>query len=85
MRLTGFLTLALLATPFAGGPALANMCQADGGLTCATGMPIDGYCECTSHGVTRGGTVVASMPHRVRPVSKPNCTANPQAPGCPHS
>jgi hypothetical protein len=27
-------------------PALANMCVADSGRRCATGMPVDGYCMC---------------------------------------
>jgi len=46
-----FLLSAALAAP-----ALANMCRADTGRTCATGMPVDGYCMCGS----AGGTVVAS-------------------------
>ena len=36
-------------------PALANMCRTDSGRTCATGMPVDGYCMCGNE----GGTVVA--------------------------
>ena len=44
-------------------PALANMCRTDAGKTCATGMPIDGFCMCGND----GGTVVAGVavrPHR---------------------
>ena len=36
-------------------PALANMCRTDSGRTCATGMPVDGYCMCGNE----DGTVVA--------------------------
>ncbi len=78
--------LALLAaTLLAAAPASANMCQAEGGLTCQTGMPIDGYCECTAHGVTRGGTVVgATAPRPARRAPKADCAASQDAPGCPH-
>ena len=72
----------LAAAAVAGGPARANMCQA-GPLTCATAMPVDGYCECTSRGTTESGSVVS------RPVARRStnstaggCGANPNAPGC---
>ncbi len=86
MRLTSVLTCALLAaTALAGGQASANTCQAEG-ITCPTSMPIDGYCECKAHGVTKDGTVVrASQPRPSRHVPGPDCHATPQAPGCPHS
>ncbi len=75
----------LAAAAMAAGPAFANTCQTDGGLTCPTGMPIEGYCECTSHGVTQGGTVVqAAVPRQSRRMPPPDCRATPQAPGCPH-
>ena len=85
MKLTGLLTLALLAAaPFAAAPALANMCQADG-ATCPTGMPIDGYCECKSHGEMKSGTVVSgSQARQARHAARPDCRANPDATGCQH-
>lgn len=83
MRLTINLALALFtAAEFASGAAQANVCQA-GKLTCATTMPVGGYCECTKHGDTQGGTVVAK-PTRHRPVDATagGCGAHPDAPGC---
>ena len=47
---------AFLATAAAfAGPAGANTCRTDSGRTCATEMPIDGYCTCGNE----GGTVVS--------------------------
>jgi hypothetical protein len=83
MRNTGYLALALLAAAtIVDGPAFANTCQTDT-MTCATNMPIDGYCECTSRGNTEGGTVV-SKPVSRRPANAKTggCGANPSAPGC---
>jgi hypothetical protein len=83
MRCIGYLTFALLAAAsFAGGSAFANVCET-GKLTCATTMPIDGYCECTAHGVTEDGTVVArpSSSQRVNATAG-GCGAHPTAPGC---
>jgi len=65
-----------------GGHALANFCQTDH-MTCGTTMPVEGYCECRSHGSTEGGSVVAERP----PHSKVNATAAgcgsaPNSPGC---
>lgn len=74
-----------LAAAFA-GPASANICQADNGVHCATGMPIEGYCECHVRGQTFEGTVVESVaPHHAttRRMSHSDCSANPTAPGCP--
>ncbi len=76
------LACTLLAGLAAAAPANANVCRTDAGKTCATGMPIDGYCECSG----QGGTVVqaAMAPsHMTHRVSHPDCQANPQAPGCP--
>ncbi len=36
-------------------PALANMCRTDSGRTCATGMPVDGFCMCGNE----GGSVIS--------------------------
>jgi hypothetical protein len=73
----------LLAATFAPGPAAAtNICRADNGVTCATGMPIDGYCECHADGQVQEGTVVGAMTGRTQHASRADCTANPQAPGC---
>lgn len=82
MKLKCLLTCVVLGVAaIGGGPASANTCQA-GGMTCPTGMPLDGYCECTSHGVTKDGTVVRVS--RPSPRHTPDCRATPQAPGCPH-
>ena len=63
MKPLGYLAAALItAIALAGGHALANTCQADR-LTCPTAMPVGGYCECTSHGTTQGGTVTTPAPH----------------------
>ncbi len=74
-----FLALAALA----GGPALAaNMCQTDH-LTCATTMPVDGYCECQTQGATEGGTVVPpGAPHGRVNSSSGGCGTAPGSPGC---
>jgi len=78
VRLAGaVLALAALAS----GPASANTCQA-GKLTCATTMPVDGYCECKSHGMTQDGTVVSAPVHRPPNATAGGCGAHPDAPGC---
>jgi len=66
-----------------GGHALAaNFCQTDH-MTCATTMPVDGYCECRSHGTTEGGNVVpARPPHSNINATAGGCGASPNAPGC---
>ena len=77
-------TLAVvLALAFSGGAAqAANMCQA-GKLSCATTMPVGGYCECTARGQTTDGTVVTkAAPRRGAPATAGGCGANPSAPGC---
>jgi hypothetical protein len=78
MRFVVFLALA-----FGGGSAMAaNICQA-GKLTCATTMPTGGYCECTAHGTTEGGTVVPKpAPHRKVNASAGGCGTRPGTPGC---
>ena len=83
MRRIGWLALALIAGAAAHAPAFAaNTCQADT-LTCATTMPIGGYCECTRRGAAQGGTVVAGAPRGRRDNSTAGgCGGNPNAPGC---
>jgi hypothetical protein len=83
MRLAAYLSCALLAAAALGGQAsAANICQA-AKMTCATTMPAGGYCECTSHGQTQGGTVVAkAAPHHPVNATAGGCGANPNAPGC---
>ena len=83
MRRIGHLTFALLtAATLAAGPARANICQTDR-LKCATNMPVDGYCECTSHGTTEDGTVVRNSQSR-QPLNATSggCGTQPNAPGC---
>ncbi|HTW68553.1 MAG TPA: hypothetical protein VMB34_08330 [Acetobacteraceae bacterium] len=83
MARLNYVTAALTAAMMlGGGQALGNVCRTDH-LTCATTMPVDGYCECRSRGATEDGTVVAVRP----PHSRINgtaggCGANPSAPGC---
>jgi hypothetical protein len=63
-------------------PAFANTCQTDR-MTCATTMPAEGYCECTAHGTTEGGTVVSKpVPHHRMNSTSGGCGAHPDAPGC---
>ena len=84
MRCIGYLTFALLAAAaLPGDPAFAaNICQAEN-LTCVTTMPIDGYCECSAHGTTEGGTVVAKPgPHQRVNSTAGGCGDHPNAPGC---
>ncbi len=84
MRFTRTLSCALLAAAALGSGAAsaANICQADK-LTCATTMPVGGYCQCTAHGSTQDGTVV-SAPAPGQPVNSTagGCGAEPKAPGC---
>ncbi len=84
MRLSHPVCAVLLgATLLAGGAAsAANICQA-GKLTCATTMPVGGFCECTAHGTTEDGTVVAKKaPQRKVNATAGGCGAHPDAPGC---
>jgi hypothetical protein len=83
MRTIGYATLALLsAAAMPGASAFANTCQTER-MTCATTMPIDGYCECTARGNTEGGTVVAKPTTRRPPnATAGGCGAHPNSPGC---
>ena len=84
MRVTGFLTAALIATGMlASVPAYAaNVCRAEK-LSCATTMPVGGFCQCTARGNTEDGTVMTAAEAR-RPLnaSGAGCGADPKAPGC---
>ncbi|HUN42672.1 MAG TPA: hypothetical protein VMU81_20445 [Acetobacteraceae bacterium] len=65
-----------------GGAALANVCQTDH-MMCGTTMPIDGYCECHTHGNSEGGTVVSKLPpHSRMNATAGGCGTNPNSPGC---
>ena len=84
-----YLSVALMGAmmAFSGQTLAANTCRADT-LTCATTMPVGGYCECTSRGNTQGGTVVANT-RATRGAHVPpdnatagGCGAHPNAPGC---
>jgi hypothetical protein len=80
MRCTGFLTLLFLLV--AGSPAFAAVCVAER-LTCATTMPVDGYCQCRAHGRTEDGTVVARPPpHTPINSTAGGCGVEPHGPGC---
>jgi hypothetical protein len=83
MRCIRHLTFAVVAAAaLIGGAASANVCQTDR-LMCATTMPVDGYCQCTAHGVTEDGTVVAKPAPRQRLNSTAGgCGSEPNAPGC---
>lgn len=72
-----------IALTLGAAPAVAkNICQAEN-LTCATTMPVDGYCECTSHGQTQSGTVVASPAPQSRVNSTAGgCGSQPNSSGC---
>ncbi len=76
------LSAALLATTLAFPAFAINICQADK-LSCATTMPVGGYCECKAHGEVHGGTAVPPhAPHTKVNSTAGGCNDNPQAPGC---
>ncbi len=79
------LSVALIGamTAFGGEALAANTCRTDT-LTCATTMPVGGYCECTSRGNTQGGAVVGNTRASRRPANAiaGGCGAHPNAPGC---
>jgi hypothetical protein len=84
MRFTRCLSLTLLAVIACGGGAAsaANICQAEK-LACATTMPVGGFCQCTAHGATQDGTVVAKpLPGQHVNATSGGCGAQPSAPGC---
>lgn len=63
------------------GARAANVCRA-ANLSCATTMPVGGYCECTAKGQTQDGTVEAGAPRKRANATAGGCGANPGAPGC---
>jgi len=84
MRFTRSLSCVLFAAAVLGGGTAyaANICQAEK-LTCATTMPIGGYCQCTSHGSPQDGTVVSKpAPGQKVNSTAGGCGAQPAAPGC---
>ena len=82
MKIAGFAIAAFLAAAPLGGAAFAaNMCQA-GKLSCATTMPVGGFCQCTSGGATESGTVTEDAAPARPNSTAGGCGANPSAPGC---
>lgn len=73
--------LGIVSVVLAGSPAFAaGTCKAEK-LSCATNMPVGGYCECSARGVTESGTVVERGQAPVNSTSG-GCGARPNAPGC---
>jgi hypothetical protein len=82
MRFFGYGVTVWLALLGGGAASAANLCQA-GKLTCATTMPVGGYCECTSHGATQDGTVVSRPAlHRKVNASAGGCGTKSGQTGC---
>ncbi|MDT7952604.1 MAG: hypothetical protein RQ966_13970 [Acetobacteraceae bacterium] len=73
---------AAAALSFAVSASAANICNAPP-LSCATTMPVGGYCECTAKGATHDGTVEArpAKGGRINSTAA-GCGSNPNAPGC---
>ena len=83
MRCARYISCAVLAVALGGGAAsAANICQTEK-LTCATTMPVGGFCQCMAHGVTEDGSVGPVPPpgEHVNAASG-GCGAEPTAPGC---
>ncbi len=83
MRNVMFGALAVMSAMAFAGPALAaNTCEAPP-LSCATTMPVGGYCQCTARGTTQDGTVVSKpAPGQRSNSTAGGCGAQPNAPGC---
>ncbi len=82
MQLAPYFAAAFVASLIAGPAMAANSCKADT-MSCATTMPVGGYCECKAHGVTQSGTVIEkSAPHSKTNATAAGCGAHPGAPGC---
>ena len=84
MQRLSYLAAALIAaTVLVAGPVrAANMCQTEH-MTCATTMPVDGYCVCRAQGSAEDGTVVPpGAPHGKVNSTAGGCGTNPSAPGC---
>ncbi len=73
----------IAVSSLAAGPVFAaNMCRTPH-MTCATTMPVDGYCVCRAQGASEDGTVAPpGAPHGQVNGTAGGCGANPSAPGC---
>lgn len=72
----------MAAGVLAGAPAFAaNMCKTEN-MSCATTMPVDGFCQCTSQGPTQDGKVVADQAPAKANATSVGCSANSKDPGC---
>lgn len=84
MRATTILAL-LTASALVLGSAAAhatNLCKAET-MSCATTMPVGGYCECHAKGETKSGTVVENPEKAGKDnATAGGCGAHPDAPGC---
>ena len=82
LLLPAFAAVSFMAPALLAPANAANLCSAPP-LSCATTMPIGGYCECTSRGMTQDGTVVEA-PVRGKRINSTagGCGAQPNAPGC---
>ncbi len=83
MRFARLISCVVLAAAFGGGAAsAANICQTEK-LTCATTMPVGGFCECTANGMTQDGSVgPVPPPGEHVNANAGGCGAEPNAPGC---
>ncbi len=89
MRYSLYLSAALMgaAVGFSGQALAAGTCRTET-LTCATTMPVGGYCECTARGNTQSGEVVGSARatrgayRQQTHATAGGCGARPNDPGC---
>ncbi len=82
MRLSHILSFAVAMAPALAGNAWANACETPK-LVCSTTMPVGGFCECSAHGTTEDGTVVAKRPAHRKAVGTPvGCGTQANQPGC---
>jgi hypothetical protein len=83
MRLAITLGCAIFGLAAASSAAYAvNICKTET-MSCATTMPVGGYCECTSKGNTEGGSVTPKpAPHTKINATAGGCGVHPNAPGC---
>lgn len=75
-----FIILAVALAALAAPASAANMCRT-ASLSCATTMPVGGYCECTARGQTEDGTVASAAPRRTNSTAG-GCGAQPNSAGC---
>jgi hypothetical protein len=83
MQRTGYAAALFAAAVLlcAGHAQAANVCQTQHAW-CATTMPVGGYCECRSHGVTEDGSVVPGHQRHGKSTASAGCSAHSHAPGC---